>query len=365
MPPTTLCWILDSGGAGRGAWQGGVIHELMRWCSQQGCYPQISMGASAGGYAAADVATETEATVLKGWTRWGCEEFLKDEAVPREQQSFWGLGKFRLHLRSSIRYVMGDSEVAAVFNGKPEKKLLIFTTRLRRRDGRPIQGGDLNRYFLKSLTRKLPRGLKYSPQVYQEDPVVFATPLPAALHTECVRPLSRWNYHSVIEASCLVPLAMGWPLRPEEVNNGDPQQFGGDANAVFLDGSFAMKMPLALFEEDSRFRGLADWARADKSVVFCCDPKGRLWETSARLRFLNDERPTRKALRNGQLMVISPDHPVEAGFLCHDNAVIMRTFRRGQEQAERLLRSGSFPRFLELQPAALLPLTPMSERGQG
>src|SRR6266850_1280333 len=166
MPPPTVRWILDSGGAGRGAWQGGVIHELMRWCRLQGCYPQISMGATAGGYAAADVATETEATVLKGWTRWGCEEFSNDETVPHEQKSFWGLGKFRLHLRSSIRYVMGDSEVAAVFNGKPEKKLLIFTTRLRRRDGRPIQAGDLNRTFLKSLTRKLPRALKYLPRAY-------------------------------------------------------------------------------------------------------------------------------------------------------------------------------------------------------
>jgi len=315
------------------------------------------MGASAGGYAAADVATETEATVLKGWTRWGCEKFPKDEAVPREQQSFWGLGKFRLHLRSSIRYVMGDSEVAAVFNGKSEKKLLIFTTRLRRRDGMPIQSRDLNRYFVKSLTRKLPRAWKYSPQVYQEEPVVFATPLPAAMHTEFVRPLTDWNYNSVIEASCLVPLAMGWPLRPEQVNNGDPRH-GGDANAVFLDGGFAMKMPMALFEEDGRFRSLADWARADKTVVFCCDPKGRLWETSARLRLLNDERSMREALRNGQLMVISPDHPVEAGFLCHDNSVIMRTFRRGQEQAERLLRSGSFPRFLESQPGVSVPVGP-------
>ena len=360
MPPTTFCWILDSGGAGRGAWQGGVIHELMRWCRQQGCYPQTSMGASAGGYAAADVATETEATVLKGWTRWGCEKFAKGEAVPREQQSFWGLGKFRLHLRSSIRYVMGDTEVAAVFNGKPEKKLLIFTTRLRRRDGRPIQSVDLNRYFLKSLTRKLPRTLKYSPQDYQEDPVVFAAPLPGAMHTECVRPMTRGNYHSVIEASCLVPLAMGWPLRPEQVNNGDPQRFGADANAVFLDGGFTMKMPMALFEEDSRFRDLADWTRADKSVVFCCDPKGRLWETSARLRLLNDERSTREALQNQRLLVISPDHPVEAGFLCYDNAVIMRTFRRGQEQAERLLRSGSFPRFLKSQPSVSIPVGPTS-----
>ena len=62
------CWILDSGGAGRGAWQGGVIYEFMRWTRKNGCYPTISMGASAGGYAAADVATNTEATVMKGWT---------------------------------------------------------------------------------------------------------------------------------------------------------------------------------------------------------------------------------------------------------------------------------------------------------
>ena len=346
MTSTTHCWILDSGGAGRGAWQGGVIHELMRWCRQQSCYPQISMGASAGGYAAADVATETEATVLKGWTRWGCEEFPKDEIVPPDHRSFWGLGKFRLHLRSSIRYVMGDSEVAAVFNGKPEKKLLVFTTRLRRRDGRPIQSPDVNRTFLKSLTRKLPRALKYLPQAHLEDPVIFATPLPAALHTEFVRPLTRANYHAVIEASCLVPLAMGSPLNPEQVNTSNPQRYGADANAVFLDGSFAMKMPMALFEEDSRFHGLADWARADKTVVFCCDPKGRLWETSTRLRLLNGERSIRQGLQDGRLLVVSPDHPVEASFLCHDNSVIMRTFRRGQEQGERLIRFGSFPRFL-------------------
>src|SRR5262245_22589367 len=259
MPSTSQSWILDSGGAGRGAWQGGLIYELMRWCRQQGCYPQISMGASAGGYAAADVATETEATVLKGWTRWGCEVFSKDGSVPREHQSFWGLGQFRLHLRSSIRYVMGDSEVAAVFNGNPDKRLLIFTTRLRRRDRKPITSRDLNHYFLKSLTRKLPRALKYLPRVYEEDPVVFATPLPATLRTEFVRPLTLRNYHSVIEASCLVPLAMGWPLRPEEVDNGETLRFDGDVNEVFLDGGFAMKMPMRLFKEDSRFRAVADW----------------------------------------------------------------------------------------------------------
>ena len=86
---------------------------------------------------------------------------------------------------------MGDSELAGVFNGKPDKKLLIFTTRLRRRDGRPIQASDLNRTLLKSLTRKLPRALKYLPQAHLEDPVIFATPLPAGLHTEFVRPLTH------------------------------------------------------------------------------------------------------------------------------------------------------------------------------
>jgi hypothetical protein len=44
------------------------------------------MGASAGGYAAADVATGTEKTVMKGWTYWG-----KD-----------GGSGVRAHLRSSI-----------------------------------------------------------------------------------------------------------------------------------------------------------------------------------------------------------------------------------------------------------------------
>jgi hypothetical protein len=159
--------------------------------------------------------------------------------------------------------------------------------------------------------------------------------------------LTPSNYHSVIEASCLVPLAMGWPLRPEQVNNDTTPRFDGDSHAVFLDGGFGMKMPMALFEEDKRFRRLAEWAHAGKTVVFCCDPKGRLWETSARLRLLNDEPLTKEALRSQRLLVLSPDHPVEAGFLCYDNAAILRTFRRGQEQAERLLRSGRFLRFLE------------------
>ena len=43
---TPCAWILDSGGAGRGAWQGGVLYEMMRWARQHGVYPTITMGAS-------------------------------------------------------------------------------------------------------------------------------------------------------------------------------------------------------------------------------------------------------------------------------------------------------------------------------
>jgi hypothetical protein len=63
---TTYSWILDSGGAGRGAWQSGVIHQFMRWTREDGCYTQVSMGASAGGYAAPDVDMGTGATVMRG-----------------------------------------------------------------------------------------------------------------------------------------------------------------------------------------------------------------------------------------------------------------------------------------------------------
>ncbi len=346
IPSLTFCWILDSGGAGRGAWQGGLIYELMLWAREHGCSPHISMGASAGGYAAADVCTETEATVMKGWTHWGRERFRAKAEVPPEHHSFWGRGEFRLHLRSSIQYVMGAGEVAAVFNRRPGKKLLIFTTRLRRRDDKPITKADITRYFLKSLTRKLPRSLKYLPRIYHEDPIIFAAPLPDALQSEWVRPLTRENYHSVIEASCLVPLAMGFPLLPHEINHG-AAGVPGDTNAVFLDGGFAMKMPMALFDEDTRFQPVARWASAHKTLVFCCDPKGRLWETSSRMRMLNSTPSVKEAICGRRLMIICPDHKVEASFLSRDNQVIMRTFRRGQEQAGRLLQSKEFRRFVE------------------
>ena len=178
---SSTSWILDSGGAGRGAWQGGVLCELMRWPRQHGGYPSVMMGASAGGYAAADVATGTEATVLKGWTAWGADD------IPE-------------------RYPL-----APFVAGEWPRSLLVFTSRVRRRDRRALRQADLAKLFAMAATRKLPRPLKYLPG-YQVDPVVFATNLPDTLHSEFVRPLTRHNYHCVIEASCLVPLAMGPPL---------------------------------------------------------------------------------------------------------------------------------------------------------
>jgi hypothetical protein len=341
-------WILDSGGAGRGAWQGGVIYELMRWTRQNGCYPLISMGASAGGYAAADVATETEKTVIKGWTKWGKEALPPLRQVPKEFKSFWGFGQFRIRLTRSIEYVMGPQEVSAVFNNRPDKKLLIFTTRVRRKDGGPITWQDNLRFFIQSVCRKIPKPLKYLPSLYHQDPVVFAYPLPDPLHSECVRPLTPFNYHRVIEASCLVPFAMGHPLPPRHIiadRNHDHPAFADDAKAVFMDGSFGLKMPMALFQEDVRFRALARWVRTKKTIIFSCDPRGKLWETSSRLRSLNHYGPVYEDIKEDRLMVIHPDHKVKAGFLCHDNPVILRTFQRGQEQAGRLMKSDKFRRF--------------------
>ena len=349
-----FCWILDSGGAARGAWQGGVIHEFMQWSRRHGCYPETSMGASAGGYAAADVATGTEQTVMKGWGHWGTggpggTEDTRGagakESTARHRFGKWG--RFRDHLHRSIQYVMAEKEVSAIFKNSSPRKLLLFTTRVRRLDQKPIGAIDLFRFFAKSLTRKLPRSMKYLPKGYLEDPVVFATSLPPRFSSEYIRPLTRENYHGVIEASCLVPLAMGLPMAPGEVGaNGRTHR--GDANARFMDGGFALKMPMARFQEDPRFQCLHHFVGPTKTVIFCCDPAGNLWETSSRLRRLNDYPPVARALEDGHILVIAPDHKIEAGFLCLDNPTIMRTFERGQQQGANLLRSDKVRRFFEI-----------------
>jgi len=337
----TYSWILDSGGSGRGAWQGGVLYEFMHWCRENEGFPTITMGASAGGYAAADVATGTAQTVMKGWTVWGNQEPAGHASSVAGERK-WKVNGFRKHLLASIFYVMEEKEMEGVFNGGSEKKLLIFTTRVRRRDGKLFKGFDRIRYLSKTVTRKLPRRLKYLPAGYVEEPVVFATNLPEELQTEYVRPLTRKNYHRVIEASCLIPLAMGHPLEPEEVFS---VSYETDRGAVFFDGSYALKMPMRVFEADTRFSRLAQWTRSDKTVIFCCDPGGCLWETSMRLRSLNSLPSVVRALEENRLLIIYPDHKVEAGFLSTDNTTIMRTFNRGRQQAQRLLQSDSVRRF--------------------
>ena len=343
-PANAPCaWILDSGGAGRGAWQGGVIYEMMRSARQHGGYPTITMGASAGGYAAADVATGTEATVLKGWTAWGSPDILGRYPLSALVANEWPRSRFRRHLHASIRYVMEDAEVDGVFDGSAPRTLLIFTSRIGRRDGRVTGRADLAKLFAMAATRKLPGPLKYIPR-YHVDPVVFGTNLPETLHSEFVRPLTKDNYHCAIEASCLVPLAMGPALQPALLS--PDRAYPDDTRAVFVDGGFALKMPMAIFEEDPRFRDLARWAATPRTVIFCCDPDGRLWETSMRLRALNDHPAVTRAVANNTLLVVHPDHVVEAGFLCFDPAVIMRTFNRGREQGRRLLAAQHVRRFL-------------------
>ena len=340
-PPCT--WILDSGGAGRGAWQGGVLYEVMRWTREHGGYPAIAMGASAGGYAAADVATGTEATVLKGWTVWGAPEIPKRYPLAGFVANEWPRSRFRQHLHASIRYVMEPPEVDRVFDESAGRTLLVFTSRIRRLDERAPGRADLVKLFTMAATRKLPGPLKYMPR-YHVDPIVFATNLPDALHSEFVRQLTRDNYHCAIEASCLVPLAMGPAIQPSRLSPGSV--YPDDRQAIFVDGGFALKMPMALFADDARFRDVARWTATPRTIVFCCDPNGRLWETSLRLRALNDHPSVARALADDRLLVIHPDHVVEAGFLCFDPVVIMRTFDRGRAQGRRLLASPHLRRFL-------------------
>ena len=348
MASSTHCaWILDSGGAGRGAWQGGVLYELMGWARQHGGYPAIMMGASAGAYAAADVATGTEATVMKGWTAWGTDRIPERYPLAAFVANQWPRSRFRRHLHASIRYVMGNAELDGVFDESARRTLLVFTSRVRRRDGRALGRADLARLFAMASTRKLPGPLKCRPRGYHVDPVVFATNLPATLRSELVRPLTRHNYHCVIEASCLVPMAMGPPLPPSLLSPRGA--YSDDTRAVFLDGGFALKMPMATFDHDPRFRELAHWTAAPRTVIFCCDPNGRLWETSMRMRALNGHASVARAMADGSILVIHPDHVVEASFLCLDPAVIMRTFERGREQGRRLLATEHVRRLLSAE----------------
>lgn len=328
------------------------------------------MGASAGGYAAADVATLRPETFPKGWNKWGLEEVPDRTHEPPEFRSLGGWVQFRSHLYHSIRYVMSAAELGGVFDAPAERRtrLIVFTTRSRRRDGTDFSPADSMRYFLKSTLRKMPPPLKYLPEEYVEDPVLFVTHLEKHLESEFVRPITRVNYHNVIEASCLIPFAMGQPLQQEELlpiwKGLDPlgtntctaeewwerqiarYRFSGDDRAVFLDGGFALKIPFRRFAEDSRFQALADNLRCDKTLIFCCDPGGKLWETSMRLRALNDWEALGQVLREKKIFIIYPDHPLRAGFLSTNHHQILKTYEGGRAQGRRILSSPAFQEFL-------------------
>ena len=87
------------------------------------------------------------------------------------------------------------------------------------------------------------------------------------------------------------------------------------------------------------------WVATPRTLVLCCDPRGRLWETSLRLRDAQHVPVGRPCHQRGAPLRRDPDQ-VEAGFLCLDPATTMRTFRRGQEQGRRLLASDRIRRFL-------------------
>jgi hypothetical protein len=125
-----------------------------------------------------------------------------------------------------------------------------------------------------------------------------------------------------------------------------PHQFAGDTGAAFLDGGFSLKMPFRIFEEDGRFKKLSESVRCDKTLVFCCDPEGLLWETSMRLASLNSWERVRRALEEERLFILFPDHAIEASFLSTDNSKTMRTFKRGREQGQKILSGKRFKRFV-------------------
>ena len=157
---------------------------------------------------------------MKGWTAWG------DRDMPR-------------------RYPLGDGHCARVAaEPVPTAPARIGPLRHGRsrgrggvRPGRRAQAPGLHRAGdaarrpanlaegLRAPARhgdhpKAAARARVLPSIYRVDQVVFATTLRAALQSEVVRPLTRVNYHSVIEASCTIPIAMGPALPPSLLADG-------------------------------------------------------------------------------------------------------------------------------------------------
>jgi hypothetical protein len=170
-----------------------------------------------------------------------------------------------LHLIKSIEYVMGPHEVAAVFNNRPEKKLLIFTTRVRRKDGRPITWQDSLRFFIQSICRKIPKPLKSFPDFIRSQ--VFAYPLPNPLYwiAFVLSPLRITTASSSFLPSSFSH-GTSFTAHTDQCR-GSNRLFADDAKSIFMDGSLELRCRW-LSEKMFDLEGSREWAKAEKQSFF-------------------------------------------------------------------------------------------------
>ncbi|RMG51516.1 MAG: patatin-like phospholipase family protein [Acidobacteria bacterium] len=327
MSPIRRKWVFDTGGAGPGAWEGGVGYALTKAALATGAVPDMVIGSSVGAYMAANAASGDPETFLKGWSNWGAEG-ISPPAVRPEERGFFGARFFRAYLKHSIAYVLEDRIVERILDPRNPTRLVIVTTQLRRRNGQPIGRRDMRRLFLQSLTRKWP--VKYICSDYDYRAILFDSQ-PRTV-TAAVRKLTPENIRSVIMASCLIPWAMGMPLRVDGMD--------------VIDGGFALKVPLRV-PPDAVYAELARSLQTDQTVVITPDPTGTLWETSMRIRRWNDCWDVEHTMEAGNLLIISPPRKIRAGALCRDHRLIWETFCEGVAHAERVLRSDPGRRFFD------------------
>lgn len=321
-------WVFDTGGAGPGAWEGGVGYALTKAALAAGTLPDVVMGSSVGAYMAADVVSGDPQIFIKGWSDWGAETVPPPHVSPQEQ-GFLSVRSFRAYLKHSLEYVLDDAVIQRILSPDNPMRLIVCTTQLGKRNGGPIARRDMRRLFLQSVTRRWP--IKYICPDFVYRAVLFDSR--AKTPTSGVRKLTPENFRPAIMASCLIPLAMGMPLRYDGMD--------------LIDGGFSLKLALQL-PSDALYANLAGELRAEKTLAITVDPTGALWETSMRLRRWDDRWDVQQAMREGRLLIISPPRKLEAGTLCRDNRLIMKTFWQGAEQAEQVLRSDAGKRFFEL-----------------
>ncbi len=334
-------WVFDTGGAGPGAWEGGVGYALTKAALTTGAVPDIVIGSSVGAYMAANAASRDPETFVKGWSDWGAEG-ISPPMVRPEERGFLGARFFRAYLKHSISYVLDDRIVERILDPQNPIRLIIVATQLRKRNGRSVDRRDMRRLFFQSLTRKWP--VKYICSDYDYRTILFDSQARAV--TAAVRKLTPANIRQAIMASCLIPWAMGMPLRVEGMD--------------LIDGGFALKVPLRL-PPDAVYADLARSLQTDRTVVITPDPTGALWETSMRIRRWNDCWDVERARGAGDLLIISPPQKIRAGALCRDHRLIWETFWEGVAHAEHVLRSDRGRRFFDPHRRSEAPVADRSE----